>query len=147
MADFQLPIGNPVAHPLGDWQSNFANLDSRLNSGGQSAEIAHSLQFIIWQFDVEVIFQFRQQIERLQAVDAQRLEKVIVGRELLPGDLEVRGCERKNFVQCLIRCLHKPLKIQLGIRTLLHLFRKLQVTLGCQSLRVAECLGFVDRLS
>ncbi len=44
----------------------------------------------------------RQQIERLQAVDAQRLEKVVVGRELLPRHLEMRGRKIQNFVERVI---------------------------------------------
>ena len=43
------------------------------------------------------MLQPRQQIERLQAVDAQRLEKVVVGRELFPRHFEMRMPQDSGF--------------------------------------------------
>lgn len=45
--------------------------------------------------------EFRKQIECLQAVDAERLEKVIVRMQLLPLHFEMRGGEVHDFVECL----------------------------------------------
>src|SRR5438270_6127869 len=58
---------------------------------------------------MEMIFQPRQQIERLQAVDAESLEEVIVRRKLLARHLEVRGREAKNLVQRLVSSLRHTL--------------------------------------
>ena len=78
-------------------------LKSRLNPIRERPEIRHALQFIVRQLDAEVMLQSRQQIKRLQAVDSQRLEKVVVGRKLLPWDLKMgrrkiresgRACDR-----------------------------------------------------
>src|SRR5580704_125289 len=45
----------------------------------------------------------RQQIESLQAVDAQRLEEVIVGSELFPGHFEMQGCKFQDFIESVIK--------------------------------------------
>jgi hypothetical protein len=49
-----------------------------------------------------MILQLGEEIERLQAVDAERLEKVLVGRKFFARDFEVRGCKRQNLVKSLI---------------------------------------------
>ncbi len=87
---------------------SYWNLDLKpcLNLPCQRAEIRDALQFVIWELNVEVIFQPREQVERLQAVDAQRLEEVIIGSELRPRHFEVCRCKVQNFVKCLIGSSH-----------------------------------------
>src|ERR1035438_2134495 len=90
---------------LGDQQSEISNqqwdshLQPCLNLGGKCAEIGHALQFVIRQLNPEVIFQLREQVERLQAVDTERLEEVFVGREFLARHFEVRRGEREYLVE------------------------------------------------
>ena len=43
-----------------------------------------------------------QQVERLQTVDAQRLEKIVVGRKLSRGTLKCAAAKMQDFVQRLI---------------------------------------------
>ena len=52
------------------------------------------------------MFQLGKQVERLQAVDAQSLEKIVVGSELRPLYFEVSGREAQYFVQRLIGGTH-----------------------------------------
>src|ERR1700740_3175986 len=49
-----------------------------------------------------MILQSREQIERLQAVDVQGLEEVLVRLQLLARYLEVLRGQIQNFIQCLI---------------------------------------------
>jgi len=52
-------------------------LQARLDAFRERLEIAHSLNFVIGQFDIEVIFQPRKQVQRLQAVNPKFLIEVI----------------------------------------------------------------------
>jgi hypothetical protein len=70
---------------------------SRLNPGGQCAEIRDPLKFIVGQLNVKMILQLGQEIERLQAIDSQRFEKVIVRSEPLPRNLEVGSGKIEDF--------------------------------------------------
>src|SRR5271157_1402464 len=103
----------------GNQQSKINNqqcLQSRLNLSGQRAEVGHALQFIIRQLDMEVIFQLGQQVERLQAVNAQRFKEVAVGSEFFARHFEMCGGEGKNFVQRLLSGLHRHfILIQSGL--------------------------------
>src|ERR1019366_4363737 len=74
----------------------------RLDPIRQRPEIRHALQFIVRQLDREVMFQPRQQIKRLQTVDAQSFEKIVVGRELLPRDLKMQSRETQDFIERVI---------------------------------------------
>jgi hypothetical protein len=58
---------------------------------GQGAEVGHTLEFIVRKLDMKMILELGQKIERLQAVDAKRFEKVIVGGEFLSRYFEVGG--------------------------------------------------------
>ena len=82
------------------------SLQSRLNFSRQRAEVRHSLQFVIRKLHVKMILQFGQEIERLQAVDPQRLEEIVVRSELLPRHLEMRRGKTQYFIQRLICSLH-----------------------------------------
>lgn len=73
-----------------------------LNPAGKSSEVGNSLQFVVRKLDVEVMLQPGEQIQGLQAVDPECLEEVIVGRELLTRDFELRRREVEDFVQGLV---------------------------------------------
>jgi hypothetical protein len=47
---------------------------------------------------VKVIFDPRQQIERLQAVNTELLEKIVVRRQLLAGHFEMGRSESQHFI-------------------------------------------------
>ena len=47
---------------------------------------------------MKVVLQTSEQIERLQAVNPESLEIVIVGRELFAGHFKVRCSQVENFV-------------------------------------------------
>ncbi len=67
---------------------------------GDGAEVADALQLILGQLDAEMVFKARQEAERLQAVYAKRLEKIVVGRKLLARHFEMRSREVQDFVEC-----------------------------------------------
>ena len=67
----------------------------------QCSEIGDALQFVVRQFDVEMMLQPSEQIERLQAVDAERLEEIVVGSKLLARHFKLRGGKVEDFVKCL----------------------------------------------
>src|SRR5437868_1903512 len=48
-----------------------------------------------------MLLQAGEQTERLQAVDAELFEEVIVWRQALPRDFKLRGCQLQNFIQSL----------------------------------------------
>ena len=78
----------------------------RFDAFGQRAKVADALHFVIRQLDVEMVFEPREQFERLQAVNAKRFEKVVVGCQRSAFDFEMRGRERQNFVNDLFVCKH-----------------------------------------
>jgi len=82
------------------------HLKSSLNAAGQGAEVRHALQFVVRHFDVKMVLQTRQQIKRLQAVDPESLEEVVIGRELLARHFIVGRRESKDLVESLVRGLH-----------------------------------------
>jgi hypothetical protein len=47
---------------------------------------------------MEMILQFGEQIQRLQAVNAESLKEIVVGGELFARNLEVDRGQSKNFV-------------------------------------------------
>ena len=55
------------------------SLQSGLNPSGQGSEIGNTLQFVIRKLHVKVMFKLRQQVQGLQTVDPECLEKVVVG--------------------------------------------------------------------
>ncbi len=55
---------------------------------------------------MKMVLQLGQQIERLQAVDSQRFEKIVVRRKVFSRHLEVRRCEIQYFIQRLLSSLH-----------------------------------------
>jgi hypothetical protein len=82
------------------------SLKPSLNLPRQRAKIGDTLQFVIRQLDAKMILEFGKQIKRLQAVDAQRLEEIVVRVQFFPGHFEVRGGKTQYFIQCLVDGLH-----------------------------------------
>ncbi len=50
-----------------------------LYPAGKGSEVGDSLQFVVGKFDVEVMLKPGKQIQRLQAIDPESLEEVVVG--------------------------------------------------------------------
>src|ERR1700687_106021 len=73
-------------------------LQAGLNPRGERTEVADALHFVIGQLDAEMIFDKAQELESLQAVDAQFFEEIVVGSQRPCGHLEVRGSEVENFL-------------------------------------------------
>jgi hypothetical protein len=61
-------------------------------------EIGDTLKLVIRQLDVKMLLDAGEQVERLEAIDAQLAEKIVVGIKLLARNAKVRGCEFQNFV-------------------------------------------------
>src|ERR1700741_5672774 len=87
----------------------------RLNPFCQGTEVGNTLQFVIRQLHMEVVLEPSQQIERLQAIDTQRLEKVVVWTKLFAGDLEVLGRQIQNLVECLLLRFHNASEVSLVV--------------------------------
>lgn len=77
-----------------------------MNSARQGAEIGYSLQLIVRQFNSEMIFQSCEQVQRLQTIYTQSLEKIIVRVQLLAWNFKLCGRKGENFVQSLIEISH-----------------------------------------
>src|SRR5579862_9072282 len=82
-------------------------LKSSLNAAGQGAEVRYSLQLVVRQFDVKMVLQPRQQIERLQTVDPESFEEVVIGRQLLARHFKVGRRKSKDLVEGLVGGLHR----------------------------------------
>ena len=76
----------------------------------QSAEIGDALQLVIGKLDPKMTFQFREQIQSLQAVDAERFEKIVVGMEFRARNFEVNRGEIQDFIEGFLGCRHLFLK-------------------------------------
>jgi hypothetical protein len=60
-----------------------------LDPFSEGAKIADSLQFIVGQLDLEMLLEACEQVESLQAVDAELLEKIIVSSKFFARDIEM----------------------------------------------------------
>jgi hypothetical protein len=69
-----------------------------LNPLGEGAEIGYALEFIVGELDLEMLFDAGEEVEGLQAVDAELLEEIVVGGELIALDFEMFGGEAEDFV-------------------------------------------------
>ena len=77
-----------------------------MNAFGESAEVADALHFVVGKLDAEMIFQAREKLKRLKAVDAELLEEVIGWREGAHGDIEMPGGEIHDFLRGLVKRSH-----------------------------------------
>jgi len=89
------PVGNLILQPC-------------LNSLRQCAEIANPLQFVVGQLHMEVLLQACKQTQSLKAIDPKLLEKIVIRREALARDLELRRGKVKDFVGGLLLASHIP---------------------------------------
>ena len=78
-----------------------------MDSGGEGAEVAYALDFVIRELDAEMIFEAAEKFERLQTVDAELLEEVVIRRERIGGNLEMLGGEVQHFLGGLIDGTHR----------------------------------------
>jgi len=60
-----------------------------LNPLGEGAEIGYALEFVVGELDLEMLLDAGQQVEGLEAVDAELLEEIVVGGELVALDFEM----------------------------------------------------------
>ena len=82
------------------------SLESRLNLSGQRSEIGNALQFVIRKLHAKVMFKLRQQVQGLQTVDPECLEKIIVGSKVFSRHFEVCRSKIQYLVQGLVGRLH-----------------------------------------
>ena len=85
--------------------------EAGLDAGGESAEVAYALHFVVGEFDAEVIFEAAEKFEGLQAVDAELFEEVVVGRERAYRHIEVLRRKFEDLLRCLINGSHRYVKI------------------------------------
>src|SRR2546430_1827822 len=64
-------------------------LQAGVNPFSKGLEVADALNLVIGQLDVEMIFEAREHFQRLQAVDAEFLEKIVSRRERSHGQLKM----------------------------------------------------------
>jgi hypothetical protein len=68
-----------------------------LDAFGEGAEVGDALEFVIGQLDAKMLFEAREEIERLEAIDAELLEEVVAGIELRARNFEVIGGKLQDF--------------------------------------------------
>ena len=81
--------------------------ESCLDARGEGAEVTDSLDLVIRQLDVEVVFEAREQFKRLQAVDPELLVEIVAGLEAGARHLEVRRRQIQDFVGRLFKSFHE----------------------------------------
>jgi len=80
--------------------------EAGLDALGECFEVADALNFIVGEFDAEMIFQAGEHFEGLQAVDAELLVEIVVGRKGACGDFELHGSELKDLLRGLFDGAH-----------------------------------------
>ena len=81
------------------WSEYFS--EPCLDSLCERVEVADALNFVIGQFDAEMIFEACEQFEGLQAVDPQLLVEIVARQEFRAWEFEM-GCGKiQDFVGCL----------------------------------------------
>jgi len=88
----------------------FFPLQPCLNALGEIPKVGHTLKFVIRQFHTKMILEAGEQFQRLQAVDPELLEKIIVRRQLLSRNTKRSRCKAQNFLNRLIERWHVYLK-------------------------------------
>ena len=77
-----------------------------MDAGGEGAEVAYALDFVVGKLDAEVIFEAAEELEGLQAVDAELFEEIVVGCERVGGNLEMLGGEVQHLLCGLVDSAH-----------------------------------------
>jgi hypothetical protein len=73
---------------------------------GERAEVGYALEFVVGELDLEMLFDAGEEIEGLEAVDAELLEEIVVGGELIALNLEMFGGEAQDFVGGFVYGVH-----------------------------------------
>jgi hypothetical protein len=73
---------------------------------GERAEVGYALEFVIRELDLEMLFDAAEEIEGLQAVDAELFEEIVIGGKLLALNFEMFGCEAQDFVCGVVNGVH-----------------------------------------
>src|ERR1700722_2144016 len=81
--------------------------EPRLDSLSECVKIADALDFIIRKLHAKMIFEAREQFERLQAVDPQLLIEIVARLEVGARKFEMSGGEIQDFVGRLFDCFHE----------------------------------------
>src|SRR5579871_1488348 len=89
-------------------------LQAGLDARGQRAEIAHALHLVVGQLDIEMIFDAAQQFERLQAVDAQLLEEIVISRKRARRHVEMLRGQVEDLLSRLVDGTHEQLNLSLS---------------------------------
>src|SRR5579864_7024166 len=79
----------------------------RLDARGEGVEVADAGDFVIGELHAKVIFEASKQFQRLQAVDVQFLEEVVIGLEVGARNLELRRGQIQDFFRSLVQSFHK----------------------------------------
>src|SRR5713226_5908183 len=77
-----------------------------LDAGGEGAEVAYALDFVVGELDAEMIFETAEELEGLETIDAELFEEVVVRREGIGGNLEMLGGEVEHFLRGLVDGAH-----------------------------------------
>jgi hypothetical protein len=77
-----------------------------LNAGGECVEVAYALDLVIRKFHAEMIFETRQEFQRLQAVDPEFLVKIVTRLKFSARKFKMSSRKIQNFVGCLFDCFH-----------------------------------------
>ena len=77
-----------------------------LDPAGERPEVGDPLQFVIGELNIEMMLKPGEQVERLQAVDPERLEEIVVRSELLARYFELGRREVEYLVQSFFAVCH-----------------------------------------
>lgn len=82
------------------------NSEASLDATGEGAEVADPLDFVVGKFHTEVIFEVREEFERLEAVDPELFIEIVTGLKAGAWHLEMGGSKVQDFVRRLFNRFH-----------------------------------------
>jgi hypothetical protein len=109
---------------------------------GERPEIADALKFVIRKLDVEMLFQARQEIERLQAVNAQSLEKIVIRAEPFARHFEMRRGKLQDFVRRFVDRRHTLVSSHI-----LRLVSAVCIDIRSCLRQIGECVGALHKFA
>ena len=68
-----------------------------MDAFSERPKVGNALKLVIGQFDPKMLLDTRQQVQSLQAIDAKRLEKIVVGMQRFAWHLEMLRGEFKDL--------------------------------------------------
>jgi hypothetical protein len=74
---------------------------------GEPAGVADALQLVVGQLDREMLFEAGQEFEDLQAVDAERVEEIVVRPECRARDAKMCGGQIENLAGDVLNAAHR----------------------------------------